>query len=95
MLCLGISTWYAKCATATNDQLFNMPDRMLQMAVDFSLKSDSPALEFKGTSKDWCDYLPKLESHLDERNLADLAKLGVSELLMVQTDGSKQDAKRV
>ena len=37
----------------------------------------------------------KLESYLDGRNLAGLSELGVGELLMVQTDGSKQDAKRV
>ena len=67
---------------------------MLQITVDYSLKSDSTAPEFKGTSKDWHDYLPKLESHLDRRNLAGVAKLSISELLMVQTDGSKQDAKR-
>ena len=57
-----------------------------------SLKSESTALTFKGTSKDWrANYLPKLESHLDGRNLAGLAKLGVGEMLMVQTDGSKQE----
>ena len=72
-----------------------MPDSMLQITVDFSLKSDSTAPDFKGTSKDWCGYLPKLESHLDGRNLAGLAKLGVGELLMVQTDGRRQDAKCV
>ena len=73
-----------------------MPDRMLQITVDFSLKSDSTAPTFKGTSKDWrANYLPKLESHLNGRNLADLAKLGAAGMFMVQTDGSTQEAERV
>ena len=72
-----------------------MPDSMLQDTVDFSLKSDSTAPDFQGTSKDWRDYWTRLESHLNWRGLADLARLGIGELLMVQTDGSKQEAKRV
>ena len=73
-----------------------MPDSMLKITVDFSLKSDSTAPTFKGTSKDWREqFLPALESHLEGRNLDDLVKLGVGEMLMVQTDGSTQEAKRV
>ena len=61
-----------------------------------SLKSDSTAPTFKGTSKDWRDhYLSKLESHFEGRNLAGLAKLAITRMLVVQTDGSKQEAKRV
>ena len=73
-----------------------MPDSMLHDAVDFSLKSDGSAPTFTGTSKDWREqFLPALESHLEGRNLDDLVKLGVGEMLMVQTDGSTQEAKRV
>ena len=72
-----------------------MPDSMLKVTVDFSLKSDSTAPTFKGTSEDWRRFLPELESHFEGRNLADLAKLGIAEMLIVQTDGSAQEAKRV
>ena len=73
-----------------------MPDSMLHDAVDFSLKSDGTAPTFTGTSKDWREqFLPALECHLEGRNLDDLAKLGIVEMLMVQTDGSTQEAKRV
>ena len=39
--------------------------------------------------------MPKLQSHLIGRNLADLAKLGAAGMFMVQTDGSTQEAERV
>ena len=74
-----------------------MTDSLLNDDVDFSLKSDGMSLPtFTGTSKDWREqFLPALESHLEGRNLDDLVKLGVGEMLMVQTDGSTQEAKRV
>ena len=72
-----------------------MPDSMLKITVDFSLNSDKTAPTFKGTSKDWQRYRPELESHFEGRNLADLAKLAIVEMLIVQTDGSTQEAKRV